>query len=53
MNSDLHPVRPGAKATYEDEEIIEAENEEVPHEEPKAETVEEKNVAEDEEKEAN
>ena len=53
LNSDLHPVRPGAKATYEDEEIIEAENEEVPHEEPKAETVEEKNVSEDEEKEAN
>ncbi|MEC8073522.1 MAG: 30S ribosomal protein S4 [Candidatus Thermoplasmatota archaeon] len=53
LNSDLHPVRPGAKATYEDEEIIEAENEEVPHEEPKAETGEEKNVSEDEEKEAN
>ena len=53
LNSDLHPVRPGAKATYEDEEIIEAENEEVPHEEPKAVTVEEKNVSEDEEKEAN
>ena len=53
LNSDLHPVRPGAKATYEDEEIIEAEKEEVPHEEPKAETVEEKNVSEDEEKEAN
>ncbi|MEE3082334.1 MAG: 30S ribosomal protein S4 [Candidatus Thermoplasmatota archaeon] len=53
LNSDLHPVRPGAKATYEDEEIIETENEEVPHEEPKAETVEEKNVSEEEEKEAN
>ncbi|MEC8217491.1 MAG: 30S ribosomal protein S4 [Candidatus Thermoplasmatota archaeon] len=53
LNSDLHPVRPGAKATHEDEEIIEAESEEVPHEEPKAETVEEKNVSEDEEKEAN
>jgi ribosomal protein S4 len=23
LNSDLHPVRPGAKASYEDEEIIE------------------------------
>ena len=53
LNSDLHPVRPGAKTTYDDEEIIEPENEEVLDDEPKAETVEEKNVSEIEEKEAN
>ena len=52
LNSDLHPVRPGAKATY-DEEIIELENEEVSDGEPKAETVEEKDGSEVEEKEAN
>lgn len=53
LNSDLHPVRPGAKTTYDDEEIIETENEEVPDDEPKAETVEEKDGSEVEEKEAN
>ena len=53
LNSDLHPVRPGAKTTYDDEEIIEPENEEVPDDEPKAETVEEKDASEVEEKEAN
>ncbi len=35
LNSDLHPVRPSAKTTYDDEEIIETENEEVPDDEPK------------------
>ena len=53
LNSDLHPVRPGAKTTYDDEEIIETENEEVPDDEPKAETVEEKDASKVEEKEAN
>ena len=53
LNSDLHPVRPGAKATYDDEETIEPENEEVSDDEPKAETVEEKDGSEVEEKEAN
>ena len=53
LNSDLHPVRPGAKTTYDDEEIIETENEEVPDDEPKAEEVEEKDASEVEEKEAN
>ena len=53
LNSDLHPVRPGAKTTYDDEEIIETENEEVLDDEPKAETVEEKDASEVEEKEAN
>jgi|TARA_B100001121_G_scaffold35725_1_gene30409 small subunit ribosomal protein S4 len=53
LNSDLHPVRPGAKTTYDDEEIIETENEEVPDDEPKAEAVEEKDASEVEEKEAN
>lgn len=52
LNSDLHPVRPGAKTTY-DEEIIETENEEVPGDEPKAEAVEEKDASEVEEKEDN
>ena len=28
LNSDLHPVRPGAKASYEDEEIVEEESSE-------------------------
>ena len=53
LNSDLHPVRPGAKTTYDDEVIIEPENEEVPDDEPKAEAVEEKDASEVEEKEAN
>ena len=53
LNSDLHPVRPGAKTSYDDEEIIETENEEVPDDEPKAEAVEEKDASEVEEKEAN
>ena len=53
LNSDLHPVRPGAKITYDDEEIIETENEEVPDDEPKAEAVEEKDASEVEEKEVN
>jgi len=53
LNSDLHPVRPGAKTTYDDEETIQPENEEVSEEEPKAETVEEKDASEVEEKEAN
>tara|TARA_A100001037_G_scaffold217880_1_gene195710 strand:+ start:141 stop:782 length:642 start_codon:yes stop_codon:yes gene_type:complete len=53
LNSDLHPVRPGAKTTYDDEEIIETENEEVPDDEPKAEAVEEKDASEVEEKEVN
>lgn len=53
LNSDLHPVRPGAKTTYDDEETIEPENEEVPDDEPKAEPVEEKDGSEIEEKEAN
>ena len=53
LNSDLHPVRPGAKTTYDDEEIIETENEEVPDDEPKAEAVEEKDASDVEEKEAN
>ena len=53
LNSDLHPVRPGAKTTYDDEEIIETEKEEVPDDEPKAEAVEEKDASEVEEKEAN
>ena len=53
LNSDLHPVRPGAKATYDDEETIETENEEVPDDEPKAEAVEEKDASEVEEKEDN
>ena len=53
LNSDLHPVRPGAKTTYDDEEIIETENEEVPDDEPKADAVEEKDAPEVEEKEAN
>ena len=53
LNSDLHPVRPGAKTTYDDEETIEPENEEVPDDKPKAETVEEKDASEVEEKEAN
>ena len=53
LNSDLHPVRPGAKTTYDDEEIIEPENEEVSDDESKAETVEEKDASEVEEKEAN
>jgi len=53
LNSDLHPVRPGAKTTYDDEEIIETENEEVPDDEPKAEAVEEKDASEVEEKEDN
>jgi ribosomal protein S4 len=51
LNSDLHPVRPGAKTTYDDEEIIETENEEVPDDEPKAEAVED--ASEVEEKEDN
>ena len=53
LNSDLHPVRPGAKATYDDEETIETENEEVPDDEPKAEAVDEKDASEVEEKEDN
>ena len=53
LNSDLHPVRPGAKTTYDDEEIIETEKEEVPDDEPKAEAVEEKDASDVEEKEAN
>ena len=53
LNSDLHPVRPGAKTTYDDEETIQPENEEVSEEKPKAETVEEKDASEVEEKEAN
>ena len=53
LNSDLHPVRPGAKTAYDDEEIIETENEEIPDDEPKAEAVEEKDASEVEEKEAN
>ena len=53
LNSDLHPVRPGAKAAYDDEEIIEPEKEEVSDDEPKPETVEEKDSSEVEEKEAN
>ena len=53
LNSDLHPVRPGAKTTYDDEEIIVTENEEVPDDEPKAEAVEEKDASEVEEKEDN
>ena len=53
LNSDLHPVRPGAKTTYDDEEIIETENEEVPDDEPKAEAVQEKDASELEEKEDN
>ena len=53
LNSDLHPVRPGAKTTYDDEEIIETENEDVPDDEPKAEAVEEKDASEVEEKEDN
>ena len=53
LNSDLHPVRPGAKTTYDDEGTIEPENEEVPDDEPKAEPVEEKDGSEIEEKEAN
>ena len=53
LNSDLHPVRPGANTTYDDEETIEPENEEVSDDEPKAETVEEKDGSEVEEKEAN
>lgn len=53
LNSDLHPVRPGAKTTYDDEEIIETENEEVPDDEPKAEAVEEKDASEVKEKEDN
>ena len=53
LNSDLHPVRPGAKTTYDDEEIIETENEKVPDDEPKAEAVEEKDASEVEEKEVN
>ena len=53
LNSDLHPVRPGAKTTYDDEETIEPEDEEVPDDKPKAETVEEKDASEVEEKEAN
>ena len=53
LNSDLHPVRPGAKTTYDDEEIIETENEEVPDDEPKAEAVEEKDASEVGEKEDN
>ena len=52
LNSDLHPVRPGSKTTY-DEEIIETENEEVPDDEPKAEAVQEKDASEVEEKEDN
>jgi len=38
LNSDLHPVRPGAKASYEDEEITE----EDANEEPEAESNESK-----------
>jgi len=53
LNSDLHPVRPGAKTTYDDEENIEPENEEVSDNEPKAETVEKKDGSEVDEKEAN
>ena len=53
LNSDLHPVRPGANTTYDDEENIESENEEVSDGEPKAETVKEKDGSEVEEKEAN
>ena len=53
LNSDLHPVRPGAKTTYDDEEIVETESEEVPDDEPKAEAVEEKDASEVEEKEDN
>ena len=53
LNSDLHPVRPGAKTTYDDDEIIETESEEVPDDEPKAEAVEEKDASDVEEKEAN
>ena len=53
LNSDLHPVRPGAKTTYDDEEAIEPESEEVPDDEPKPETVEVKDGSEVENKEAN
>ena len=53
LNSDLHPVRPGAKTTYDDEEIIEPESKDVPDDEPKDETVEEKEASEVEKKEAN
>jgi len=53
LNSDLHPVRPGAKATYDNEETIQPENEEVSEEEPKAEIVEEKDALDVEKKEAN
>ena len=53
LNSDLHPVRPGAKATYDDEETIQPENEKVSEEEPKAEIVEEKDTSDVEKKEAN
>ena len=42
LNSDLHPVRPGAKASYEDEEVAEEEVREEPKTEDKETKAEEK-----------
>ena len=42
LNSDLHPVRPGAKASHEDEEIAEEEAKEEPKTEDKETKAEEK-----------
>ena len=42
LNSDLHPVRPGAKASYEDEEVAEEEVKEEPKTEDKETKAEEK-----------
>ena len=42
LNSDLHPVRPGAKASYEDEEVAEEEVKEEPKTEGKETKAEEK-----------
>ena len=42
LNSDLHPVRPGAKASYEDEETAEEEAKEEPKTEDKETKAEEK-----------
>ena len=42
LNSDLHPVRPGSKASYEDEEVAEEEVKEEPKTEDKETKAEEK-----------
>ena len=50
LNSDLHPVRPGAKASYEDEELVDEKTETESKEELKAEETPKKESEEKETK---